>query len=46
MSDAKLQCIKDNNVHLLSRADLKEVFEYVNTKYGKDYIKNIRKSQI
>ena len=46
MSNAKMQCIKDNNVCLLSRNDLKEVFEYVNTRYGKDYIKNIRKSQI
>lgn len=46
MTAAKMQCIKDNNVRLLSKNDLKEVFEYVKTRYGKDYIKNIRKSQI
>lgn len=38
---AKLLCMKCHNVIILKEVGLKDCFEYVNLKYGKDYINNI-----
>lgn len=38
---AKFLCMKCHNVIILKKADLKDCFEYVDLKYGKDYINNI-----
>lgn len=37
---AKTKCMKDNNVRIIRFSELKEVYDYVESKYGKDFIKN------
>ena len=39
---AKQKCMRDNNVIVLSKSDLKPIFTYVDNKYGKDYVKQFR----
>ena len=40
MSEEKRKCLEQNNVVLLTRTDLKEVFDYVKQTYGYDYGRN------
>lgn len=41
----KSKCMKNNNVKILTYKDLKSVLEYINEKYGKDYIKNFKNNE-
>ena len=43
MSEEKRKCLEQNNVELLTRTDLKEVFDYVKQTYGYDYLRNKQK---
>ena len=44
-SELKRQCMIKNRVQLLRKKDMKKYLEYVNEKYGKDYLKKFRKSE-
>ena len=41
--EKKRKCLEQNNVELLTRTDLKEVFDYVKQTYGYDYLRNKQK---
>ena len=34
--------MEDNNVKIISKKDLKEIFTYVNKTYGKDFLKSLK----
>lgn len=42
-SQAKYECMKENNVLILMETDIKPYLKYVKDKYGKDYMKSFRK---
>lgn len=42
---AKMKCIKDNNVVLLSDSELNFFIKFVKKKYGSEYIKQFKKKQ-
>lgn len=43
--NAKYKCMLDNNVTVLTKKDLKYVFDYIYKNYGKDFIKKLRKTK-
>ena len=43
--EAKHQCMQRNKVMILRNADYQFALDYVNEKYGKDYLKKFRKSE-
>lgn len=42
---AKFRCMLDNNVKILKKKDCKKYLDYVNLKYGKDYLKKFRQER-
>lgn len=42
-SQAKYECMKENNVLILMETDIKPYLKYVKDKYGKNYMKSFRK---
>lgn len=42
-SQAKYECMKENDVLILMETDIKPYLKYVKDKYGKDYMKSFRK---
>src|SRR5574344_118322 len=41
----KLQCMKEHNVQMLRKIDLKECFDYIEKKYGKKYLESFKKEK-
>ncbi len=39
---AKMKCLRENNVEILREENLKEIFEYINSKYGKKYLESFK----
>jgi hypothetical protein len=42
---AKQKCMKDNNVELILLDDIKPYIEYINNKYGKQYLSSFKKNK-
>ena len=43
---AKQKCMSDNNVVIIKHSDCKKYYDYVKTKYGKDFLEQFRKKSI
>lgn len=41
-SNAKYKCMLEHNVTIISDKEIKPILEYIQTKYGKDYLKQFR----
>jgi hypothetical protein len=39
----KQECLKSNHIKILRKNDLLKVFEYVNSKYGKNHVNSFRR---
>ena len=42
---AKTQCMRENNVQILSRKEIKPYLKYIKDTYGKDYLKQFKKEK-